>query len=71
MMARVLSEKSILAGFFRTRSWRIAELRSILAHLKQVQPLLASRALQLQHYFAAKADVFFGDGDGDGDGVPS
>ena len=63
-MARVLSGKSLFAGFFRTWSWRIAEQRSILAHLKQVQPLLTGRALQLQHQFAAKTDFFLGDGDG-------
>ena len=64
MMARVLSKKSLLAGFFRTRSWHIAEQQSFLAYLKQVQVLLTGRALQFQQHFAAKADVFLGDGDG-------
>jgi hypothetical protein len=43
---------------------RIAEQRSILVHLKQVPALLTGMALQLQHYFAAKANVFVGNDDG-------
>ena len=45
-------------------AWQVAEQRSIAAHLKQVQALLACGAFQLQHHFAAKADVFLGDGNG-------
>jgi hypothetical protein len=45
----------------------ITKQRRILAHLKQVEFLPICRALNLQHDFASKANLLFGDRDG----VPS
>ena len=41
-----------------------AKQRSVFAHLKQVQALLAGGSFQFQHHLATKADVFRRDGDG-------
>ena len=41
----------------------VAKQSGVLAHLKQVQALLAGGPLQLQHHLAAEANVFLRDGD--------